>query len=332
MNSTKKKALVTGACGFIGSHLVDQLLEEGWEVRATDLPKASRRWIPSGVPFVPSDLTSPETLGLPLRDMDVVFHLAALSDSSVPWERLYRVNVLGTENLLLAARKAGVERIVSWSSYGVYGKFDRRRLPVDETHPVRPRDPVSRSKAMKDAVVWRYHDEGPRATILRPSAPYGPRARRGMADLLHRLDRLPVVPVFRNLANRIPSVHVQDVVRAASFAAQEEACRGQEYNLTDDGGYGMSEFLSLAASALGKSTVSLWFPGPFVQAAAAGSLAVSRLLNVRPLVGEDTVRSFSCDFFASNQKIKSLGFSFLHPHPGKAIPQVIEELRREGLL
>ena len=331
-----KKALVTGACGFIASHLVDHLLDEGWQVRATDLPSASRGWLPPDVPFVPSDLTSPETLVPALKGMEVVFHAAAVSSLSAPWERLYRVNVLGTENLLLAARKAGVGRVVSWSSYAVYGRFDRRHLLIDETHPVRPKDPCGRSKAMQDAVVWRYHEEGLPATIVRPSAPYGPRARHGMSDLFRRLDLLPVVPIPRNLTNRVLSIHVKDVVRAASFVAQQDACEGEEYNLTDDSLYSTSTFLSLVASALGKKTVPVLIPRFLIRASAWTvafvSLAMSRLPNVRPLLENDSVCDLAHDFFPSNQKIRSLGFSFRYPDPKQGIAETVQALRAEGFL
>ncbi|MEW6440220.1 MAG: NAD-dependent epimerase/dehydratase family protein [bacterium] len=329
-------ALVTGACGFIGSHLVDQLAAEGWDVRATDLPSASRTHLPPAVPFVPSDLTAPETLGPALTGVEVLFHVAALFDFSASWERLFRTNVLGTDHLLAAARKAGVRRVVSWSSYAVYGKFDARRLPIDETHPIRPKDAYGRSKAMQDAVVWRHHEEGLPATIVRPSAPYGPRARYGMADLFRRLDLLPVVPVPRNLGNRVVSVHVRDVVRAASQVARSEACQGQEYNLTDDGRHSTASFMALAASALGKRTVPVLFPEALLRtaawAAALGSTAAARTLGWRPLLEQDTIYYLTYDFVASNEKVKSLGFRFLYPDPRDGIPEVVRALRAEGFL
>jgi len=332
----KRRALVTGACGFVGGHLVDRLLEEGWEVRATDLPQADRSRLPGSAAWVAADLTQRDTMPPVVQGMDVVFHTAHVSDSSAPWDRLYRVNALGTEHLLEAAHRANVQRVVSWSSYSVYGKFNKDRMPIDETHPVRPKDSLGRSMAMQDAVVWRYHDTGLPATVLRPSAPYGARGRGGLAEVLRRLNRLPVVPVPMNHTQRVMSVHVKDVVRAASFVAQREETAGEEYNITDDGRYSSCAFLSLLAEALGKRTIPVLIPRALVKAgawlAACGSMGWARARNRRPWLGKDMVYYLTFDFVPSNSKIKSLDFRFVFPDPRSGIPETIKELRREGYL
>jgi len=314
----KRRALVTGACGFVGGHLVDHLLGEGWEVRATDLPQADRSRLPGGADWVPADLTQRDTVPPVVQGMDVVFHTAHVADSSAPWERFYRVNALGTEHLLEAARRAKVQRIVSWSNYSVYGKFKKGRMSVDEAHPVGPRDSLGRSTAMQDAVVWRYHEAGLPATVLRPSAPYGARGRGGLAEVLRRMNRLPVVPIPMNHTQRVMSVHVKDVVRAASFVAEKEETAGEAYNITDDGRYSSRAFLSLLAEALGKRTVPVLAPRALVKAGAR--------------LGKDMVFLPTVDFVPSNSKIKSLDFRFVFPDPSSGIPEAIEELRREGYL
>ncbi len=306
----KRRALVTGACGFIGGHLVERLLEDGWEVRATDLPKADRSRLSADAAWKPADLSRRETMAPVVQGMDVVFHTAGVTDASEPWELLYEANVLGTEYLLEAARGAGVERIVSWSSYGVYGKIKKDLRPLDETRPVRPSEALGRSMAMQDAVVWRYHEAGLPATVLRPSMPYGPRARGGFAGVIRRVSRLPVVPVPMNRTRRAMSVHVKDVARAASFVAQRQDTLGEEYNLTDDGRYTTRAFLALLAEALGKRSV----PVPASRSLLKGGAWLT------------------VDFVPSNSKIKSLDFRFVFPDPRSGIPETIEELRREGYL
>jgi nucleoside-diphosphate-sugar epimerase len=332
----KRRALVTGACGFVGSHLVDQLVEEGWEVRATDLPEAEGNRLPECIAWIPADLTRRATVAPVVQGIDTVFHTARVSGSSARWDQLYRVNVLGTENLLEAARRAGVQRVVSWSGYDVYGKFDKGCLPIDETHPVRPNNALGRSRAMRDAVVWRYHEAGLPATVLRPSSPYGPRGRGGLAGVFRRLNRLPVVPVPRNRTQRVMSVHVKDVVRAASFVAQRKETLGEEYNITDDGGHTCCAFLTLVAEALGKKTLPIPVPGAVVKAGgrltAWGSTGWARMRNRQPWLEKDMVTYLTFDFVPSNSKIKSLGFRFVFPDPSSGIPETIKELRREGYL
>jgi len=312
----KRRALVTGACGFVGGHLVDHLLGEGWEVRATDLPQADRSRLPGGAAWVSADLTQRDTVPPVVKGVDVVFHTAHVTDSSAPWERFYRVNALGTEHLLEAAHRANVQRVVSWSSYSVYGKCNKDRKPVDETHPVGPRDSLGRSTAMQDAVVWRYHENGLPATVLRPSAPYGARARGGLVEVLRRMNRSPVVPIPMDDTRRVMSVHVKDVVRAASFVAEKEDTAGEEYNITDDGRYSSRAFLALLAEALDKRTL----PVP------------RALAKVGAWLGKDMVSFPTVDFVPSNSKIKLLDFRFVFPDPRSGIPETIEELRREGYL
>lgn len=332
----KRRALVTGACGFVGGHLVDQLLGEGWEVRATDLPQADRNRLPGGVAWVPADLTRRDTVPPVVQGMDVVFHTARVTDSSAPWERFYRVNALGTEHLLEAAHRANVQRVVSWSSYSVYGKPNKDRMPVDETHPVGPKDSLGRSTAIRDAVVWRYHDAGLPATVLRPSTPYGARDRGGLAEVLRRMNRLPVVPIPMNHTQRVMSVHVKDVVRAASFVAEKEETAGEEYNITDDGRYSYCAFLSLVAEALGKRTLPVLVPRALLKAgawlASCGSMGWGRARNRGRGPGKGRVSFPTVDFVPSNSKIKSLDFRFVFPDPRSGIPETIEELRREGYL
>ncbi len=124
------------------------------------------------------------------------------------------------------------------------------------------------------------------------------------------MNRLPVVPIPMNHTQRVMSVHVKDVVRAASFVAEKEETAGEEYNITDDGRYSSSAFLSLLAEALGKRTLPVLVPRALVK----------------------TRAWMAVDFVPSNSKIKSLDFRFVFPDPRSGIPETIEELRREGYL
>jgi dihydroflavonol-4-reductase len=133
---TVKVDLVTGACGFAGNYLVKHLLEKGRIVRATDLEQAYgaqqsvefRQMLDvdyerDGVEWVPSDITRQETLG-PLfekGDVGCLFHTASLYDYSAPWEMLEKVNIHGVTNLLDAALEGGIERMIHWSTCGVFG-------------------------------------------------------------------------------------------------------------------------------------------------------------------------------------------------------------------
>ena len=107
----EKVVLVTGACGFVGSHLVDQLLEfEDFEVRGTDLSTADYTFFNPACEFIPSDLRNPDSLHQVVQGVDLIYHTASLFRYSAAWQDLYEVNVEGTLNLALAASEAEVSK------------------------------------------------------------------------------------------------------------------------------------------------------------------------------------------------------------------------------
>lgn len=328
------KVLVTGATGFLGFQLAAHLVEEGWEVRGTDLPSAPADRIPQGVSWVPSDPALPDSLAEAVAGTEIVFHGLALSSGGTAWERLYRTNVLGTENLLLAARGAGVRRLVVFSSFSVYGQGGTGGSEIDESCRARPKSPYARSRAIQDALVWRYHEDGLPATILRPGLLYGGGGDCGLGEIVRFLGRLPAVPVPVNLRSRVLSVHVRDLVRAASFAAASEACAGQEYHVVDDGCLRTGAFVALLASALNKKTAPFPLPVPvlrtFARLASSGSQAAARLARTFPFLQPETFCCMVSRACASSRKIRSLGFSLLHPDPEQALLPWVRELSKQA--
>lgn len=149
-----KKALVTGACGFSGGHMVKILSDAGIEVRGTDLARAYESpkvhavqerlgidWSAPGVEFVASDLGDKDSLKAVLEGVDVVFHTASLYDYSASMQALEAVNIQGTVNLCEAMAETGVKRIIHWSTAGVYG------------HPYMPRSSLNPFRSVFEQ-VW----------------------------------------------------------------------------------------------------------------------------------------------------------------------------------
>ncbi|MBU1670533.1 MAG: NAD(P)-dependent oxidoreductase [Actinobacteria bacterium] len=139
-----KPALVTGACGFSGGHMVKILADEGVPVRGTDLacafesPKVRKcqemigvDWDTPGVEFVESDLGDPDSLRKVMEGVGVVYHTASLYDYSAPMAALEKVNIQGTVNLCEAMLDAGIERVVHWSTAGVYGHPNMPRCSLN---------------------------------------------------------------------------------------------------------------------------------------------------------------------------------------------------------
>jgi dTDP-glucose 4,6-dehydratase len=179
-----RTVLVTGAAGFIGSHLAEELVRRGADVRAFVRYGSAGRWgwlddseLSGEMEVFAGDIRDPETLVAPMAGAEVVFHLAALI--AIPYSYVtplayVRTNVEGTTNVLEAARAAGVQRVVHTSTSEVYGTA--RTVPIAEEHPLQGQSPYSASKIGADKVAESFHAayELP-VVVLRPFNTFGPR-------------------------------------------------------------------------------------------------------------------------------------------------------------
>lgn len=179
------KALVTGAGGFIGSHLVEALVRQGTSVRAlVHYNSAGRRGqledlpanIRNAVEIVAGDITDAACVQAAVRECELVFHLAALI--GIPYsyrapQSYLRTNLDGTLNVLDACRAAGVQRLVHTSTSEVYGS--PRSVPIDEGHPLKPQSPYAATKAAADLLAHSYHASFDLpVVVVRPFNTYGP--------------------------------------------------------------------------------------------------------------------------------------------------------------
>ena len=186
MDLQGKKVLVTGADGFIGSHLVEDLVQRGCRVRALVLYNSfsSRGWIdhlPEHVvdqlEVVAGDVRDPHGMRSVVADCHVVFHLAALI--GIPYsyhspDSYVDTNVRGTLNIVQAARELGVEKVVHTSTSEVYGTA--RFVPITESHPLQPQSPSSASKIAADQMALSFHHSfGTPVAVCRPFNTFGPR-------------------------------------------------------------------------------------------------------------------------------------------------------------
>jgi dTDP-glucose 4,6-dehydratase len=184
MNLAGQRVLVTGAGGFVGSHLAEALVDAGCHVRALVRYRStgSRGWLDrSGqahaMEFVAGDVRDQDSVARAVQDCSVVFHLAALIGipySYVSPEGYLRTNVDGSFHVLEAARRSGVARVIVTSTSEVYGTA--QRVPIDEAHPIHPQSPYAATKAAADHLAVSYHHafDMP-VTVVRPFNTYGPR-------------------------------------------------------------------------------------------------------------------------------------------------------------
>jgi nucleoside-diphosphate-sugar epimerase len=229
------RALVTGATGFVGSHVVEALLTEGHQpvaaVRATSDTRLLERL---GVPLVYCDVTDPRSLRAACDDIDGVIHTAAVVSGHGSWEPYRRIGVEGTKNVIDAAVRAGVPRFVHVGSIAVYGFGHepgvtfREEMPCDE-HP-EPWNHYVREKVLSEKIVWRAHEAGHIAvTSLRPSVILGVRDRAVLPRMARRV-RLPVSGLVGWGSNRVACIVVEDLARLAVMAATNERAIGRAYN------------------------------------------------------------------------------------------------------
>ncbi|HEU4759786.1 MAG TPA: NAD-dependent epimerase/dehydratase family protein [Dehalococcoidia bacterium] len=226
---------MTGASGFLGSHIVDNLVVRGASVRALVRPSGDASYLMErGVELVRGDVTKPATLRPAVEGVDVVLHAAALVTDWAPWRDFRQVTIEGTRNVLEAAAAAGVPRFLHVSTDGVYALRALRR-PLTEDSPLERRfgwwDYYRRSKLAAERLARWYGDSGRLGlTIVRPGLVLGERDRAMLPGLVAFL-RSGSAAYLGNGRNRLPCVYAGDVAEGCVLAASSEAAVGGTYNL-----------------------------------------------------------------------------------------------------
>ena len=244
MRIGNKKVLITGADGFIGSHLTELLVNSGAQVRAFVYYNSFNSWgwldesdahIKRSIEVFAGDVRDPHGVRAAMRGCDVVFHLAALI--AIPYsyhspDTYVDTNIKGTLNVLQAARELGVERIVHTSTSEVYGTA--RFVPITEEHPLQGQSPYSASKIGADQMAISFHRSfNTPLAIIRPFNTYGPRQSA----------RAVIPTIITQIASgarriRLGSIHptrdfnyVRDTARGFVAVAECDAALGNVINI-----------------------------------------------------------------------------------------------------
>ncbi len=264
MNWTGRTVLVTGAGGFIGSHLTERLIDKGAQVRAfvrytsrgdaglLNLLPADKL---AALHVISGDLRDVEAVRGAVKGVDTVFHLGALI--AIPYSYVHpreviEVNVLGTTNVLMAARDFGVRRIVHTSTSEVYGTA--RYTPIDENHPLQGQSPYSASKIGADKIVESFvrSFELPVAT-LRPFNTYGPRqsARAVIPTIITQALAKDEIRLG-SLTPQRDLTFVADTVDGFLRMATHDAAVGQEVNIGADATISIGELADRILRIVGR--------------------------------------------------------------------------------
>jgi nucleoside-diphosphate-sugar epimerase len=314
--------LVTGAAGFMGSHLVEHLVQKGVRVRATSRPRADTRFFDHlGVEFIGADLTRPETL-LPLFEgpVDRVFHLGAICNFSTPYEKLYPTNVAGVERLSDLALKAGVKCFVHVTSTSVYGRY--RNKPFIETSRRIPADNYGRSKRDGEDIIFSQIEKGLPAIIVRPCTVYGPRCNDGAGKVFSRPTKLSAAP--GDGKQRLSNIRAEDVAAAVLFLSQRDEALGEVFNMAEDTHPTVGEALSTAAEAFRIQPPKFHLPLFSIRLLARISGYSATLRGKIPDLEYDAACYLSDDYIVDNTKLKNTGFKLQFPDFRESMKQMGE--------
>lgn len=264
----KKKVLVTGAGGFIGSHLTERLFELGAKVRAfvRYTSRADEGFIKyfsddlrKHIDIVYGDIRELETVVKAMDGVDIIFNLAALVGipySYIHPQEVIEANTIGTLNVLMAARDVGIEKLVQTSTSEVYGTA--RYVPIKEDHPKQPQSPYSASKIAADAIALSfYHSFDLPVAVIRPFNTYGPRQsdRAVIPSIISQAltkDRL-------TLGNTTPTrdfTFVTDTVEGFVKVAESEKSVGMEINIGSGQEISIEDLITKIISLVGRDVVT----------------------------------------------------------------------------
>jgi NAD dependent epimerase/dehydratase len=266
MDWTGIRVLVTGADGFIGSHLTERLVTLGAQVRAFCLynSQGSLGWLDHADPAIRAaldvrlgDIRAARFVEEACRDVDTVFHLAALI--AIPYsymapESFVDTNIKGTLNVLEGARRAGCRRIVQTSTSEVYGTPET--LPILESHPLQGQSPYSASKIAADKMCEAYHCSFQLPVVtLRPFNTYGPRqsARAVLPAILTQLLAGQTRVKLGRLDARRDLVFVSDTVDGFIRAGAAAGVEGQVVQIGTGRAVSVGELFDVACRTLGVS-------------------------------------------------------------------------------
>jgi UDP-glucose 4-epimerase len=321
-------ALVTGAAGFMGSHVVEHLVRKGIKVRATSRPREETSFFDKlGVEYVGADLTKPETLpGLFEGGVDRVFHLGAICNLSTRYDDLYPTNVVGVSHITRLALQAGVKRFVHVTSTSVYGYY--KGTPFQEDMTRDPQDDYACSKRDGEDIVFKRINEGLPAVIVRPCTVYGPRCNDGAGKAFSRPSTISAIPGSGK--QLLSNVRAEDVAAFLEYLSERDDAVGEIYNISEDTYPTLEEALTLAANTYGTKAPKLHLPLGLVKAMALIDGWISSAKGKIPDLEYNAVKYLYADYVVDNTKLKSTGFKLKYPDFKESVKDLGERFRNQS--
>jgi nucleoside-diphosphate-sugar epimerase len=304
--------LITGATGAIGPRVVHTLYQAGYRIRTFSVDAPVLGIFPPNVEVVIGDVTDQVAVQAAMQDVDAVVHMAALlhivNPPSEMREKYESINVGGTELIVEAAIKAGVKRVVLFSTIAVYGPSHGRVL--NEISPTHPDTFYAKTKCAAEQIVLNAKgaDGQPLGTVLRLGAVYGSRIKGNYERLTHALSRNRFIPIGNGL-NRRTLVYDKDVGCAAALTVSHPAAAGRVFNVTDGGFHTVNEITESICAALRRKPPRFSLPveptRTLIRLIEKGSLSIG----LKPPITQGMIDKYTEDIAVDGSLIqKELGF------------------------
>lgn len=295
------KAFVTGGTGFIGSHLVDALLDDDHFSEIRCLIRNNQKWL-KGKDMVPvkGDLDDLPTLRTAIEDVDVIYHIAGRVKAPA-YRMLEHANVDATENVVRVAQKAGVPKIVVLSSLAAAGPSNGR--PVTEEDPMKPVSMYGRSKKQMEQRIHKITDGQTSITILRPAAVYGPREDQ-IYSFFKMVDKRICPIIGDGESPKVSMVYVGDVVQSILKAGRQTAPGVHTYFISDTDPYTWNEIRRVATKVFGKKNIPIYVRPGLVQKIAGTVEKAASFFGVYPVLNREKAKEMILEWTCSARKAR----------------------------
>ncbi|MFI5251360.1 MAG: NAD-dependent epimerase/dehydratase family protein [Bacteroidota bacterium] len=273
------RVLVTGATGFIGSHLVEKLLEQGYQLRCSVRKSSNLQWLKNlPIEFTFCDLINNIDIHQSVKDVDFIYHVAGLTKARTK-EEYFRGNHIATKNLLIAAREVnpGLKRFVHISSGAAVGPGSADCIVTEDT-PFHPITTYGISKMEAEKECRKLMTELP-ITIVRPPAVYGPRDK-DIFEFFNTMNK-GLQPMVGFTDKFVSLIHIHDLVRGTILAGEHPSAIGKTYFISSEKYYDWKEVGKVTARVMKKKALRLRIPEAGIYLIAAFSEIVS-LINRKP--------------------------------------------------
>jgi len=308
-----KNVLVIGASGFIGSHLVEQLINKGYKVAVLVRHNSHAAFLQSlRLELRSGDLLDKDSLVRSLKGIDIVFCAANIKPAGKSKEgykkELFDVHVAGTKNLLDACRECGVRRIIYFSSVAAMG-YEKGTSFYDDSFKVRPVDAYGKAKLEAERILNEaYRNKEADITILRPPGVFGERGLGAMHKIISFVEK-GFVPVIGRGSNRQSIAYVGNIVNQAICVAQSQNSIGNTYITGDDRPYSVNELISAVCKAMNRNVLRIHIPLFLLMSAVSFFNFLGCIFLRRRIINKESIIAIAMERVFDSSKIsKELGY------------------------